>query len=101
MATNPEIVKIKEGIVWTVATNVTSGVINFQRSNKPDMVFLCTYRLTGQSAPDLATVQAEGFNIFKDEKQAQIESDAAIDIYMICGNGDAKTSDWGEVVIWV
>lgn len=97
---NPSLAKIKEGRVECVARNVTTGTINFHRANSKDMVFLCTYRMTGQAAPSLATVKAEGFQLFQDGKQAVIENSAAIDIYLTCGNGDSDSDDWGEVIIW-
>jgi hypothetical protein len=79
---------------------VTSGIINKHRNNRPDMSFLATYRTTGESEPSHAQMLIEGVEMFKNSTQETIVSDYAVDIYISCGNADADSNDWGEVIVW-
>ena len=98
---NPTVLKMKEGRVYKAAANVTTGVISRSRISDPMMAVYCTYRIAGQSAPDFDTVKNEAVILFGESDQAKIESSFAIDVYLICGNGDGDNNDWGEVVIWI
>jgi len=84
---NPVLVDITKNTVTKVATNVTAGVIHRMITSAQ---YLQTYRLTGQAAPNEATMLSEGVLMFEKENKDEISSTAAIDVYVYCKNTDGK-----------
>ena len=98
---NPVVYSIKEKVVYKVATSVKSAMINKHRLQGRDFQYLATYRLTGQTAPDAATILEEGVIIFQDHpEQEPIESDVNIDVY-VYGNKEDDYTEFGKLIVWV
>jgi hypothetical protein len=97
---NPDVKKIKEGTVTKVASGITSGVIAKNNKSPKNMVYYCTYRTAGGTAPTANQMQDEGFILFSGADQLAIKNDTPIDVYISCTNNDSDSADWGQVIIW-
>ena len=85
---NPLVIDIIENTVTKIATSVTGGFIRNKNRFTP---ILFTTRLTGQDAPSLDTMLAEGTLMFaSDGVNEEISNSAAIDIYVLSQKIDAK-----------
>ena len=93
---NPLPVEIPEKTVTKVATDVTNGIINRVLS---DVKYRASYRMTGESAPNIEYMLQYGRVIFEESNQEKISAEAGIDVYIYCSNNDDDSDDKGEVVV--
>lgn len=97
MADNPSIITIPEWEWVLVAENVTSLTIDRYNTN---VSYYWTYRLTGQTAPDViiqGELPEEAIKIFDQITPEPFKNTGAVDIYVMCKNNDDDKNDTGKI----
>lgn len=80
-----------QNTVTKIATNVTFlHILKSFSTVSEDMLYLCTVRETGDTAPTAQQVKDEGWILFqRDPKEESISASDGIDIYIFCNDGGA------------
>jgi len=98
---NPTSRDIPEGTVVKLATNVTGGVVCRHPVKGRGLIYIFSYRETGEAAPDYAGMIRHGVRGFQDHpEQETVESTSGIDIYATAFNDNQSDDETGRLIYW-
>lgn len=90
---NPNVISLPEWEWTKIATNVIMGTIHRLSTT---VYYYQTFRKTGEAAPTvptIGTIPNEAVKIFEQKSEEDIESPAAVDVYIMTMNNDEDNDD--------